>query len=288
MHVLVINNPTSGGKGRNQKVMRELKEFFRTNQVSHEILLTDKDKNAEQLLAERSDFDHLVIVGGDGTINEAVNGLKIQVPVSIIPAGTGNDFVKNVTLKKNLRDQFDRIIEGEDWLVDLGECNERKFVNGIGIGFDGQIVHDMNGKKIPILKGHSKYYYHVLSILSSYREKPFEFKLGDQSFQDDLILMTIGNGTTFGGGFKLMPGAKIDDGLLEVCTIGSVSPLRRFLNISKLSNGSHGKLDEVEFHQVTKVIVKENDELFAHIDGEDLGQPPFEINILPKSLTLRI
>ena len=146
----------------------------------------------------------------------------------------------------------------------------------------------MNGKKVPLLKGHAKYYYHVLTILASYKERSFSYTINDESASSDLILMTIGNGTTFGGGFKLMPDAKIDDGFLEVCKIGAISAVRRFLNISKLSNGSHGRLSEVSFEKAKSVRIDKNDLLYAHADGEDIGQPPYDIQILPKALTLRI
>lgn len=288
MRLLVIHNPTSGSRSGNQKIVRELRTFLDAKDISHDILSTTSGKNAEKLLMDRADFDQLVIVGGDGTINETVNGLSVEVPVSIIPAGTGNDFLKNVPIKKSLSEQLEQILTGEDWRVDLGECNGRKFVNGIGIGFDGQIVHDMNGKKIPLLKGHAKYYYHVLTILASYRDRPFSYSIDGVQDAGNFILMTVGNGTTFGGGFKLMPDAKIDDGLLEICSVGPISAFRRFLNIGRLSGGTHGVLIEVTFAKATSVIIEDNELLYAHADGEDIGQPPFEIGILPAALTLRI
>ena len=85
-----------------------------------------------------------------------------------------------------------------------------------------------------------------------------------------------------------MPKAKINDGLLEICEIGKLSGLRRFLNIHKLSKGSHGTLEMVHFHQTTTVFVDENPLLFAHIDGERLGNPPFDINVLAAALSLRV
>ena len=172
--------------------------------------------------------------------------------------------------------------------IDLGICNDRKFANGVGIGFDGQIVEDMNGHKIPFLKGHAKYYYYVLQILASYVPRDFDYSMDGVSENKSLILMTVGNGTTFGGGFNLMPNAKIDDGLFEVCTIGNLSPIRRFLNIHRLSNGTHESLAEVHFYQSKSVVVKENPFLFAHIDGEQMGRPPYNIKVLPNALKLRI
>ncbi|MEP1094579.1 MAG: diacylglycerol kinase family protein [Cyclobacteriaceae bacterium] len=286
--LFVVGNLFSGNK-KTDKILQRFSDFLQARSLPFEVHDTNQDGNAT-LTTKRLDesFTDLVIVGGDGTINEAVNGLDYNIPVSIIPAGTGNDFVKNVELGKTRQDQFETAINGSVRKIDLGKCNERIFLNGVGIGFDGQIVEDMVSKRVPLLKGHVAYYYHVLRILGSYGVRGFEYQIDEQSHEKELILLTVGNGTTFGGGFKLMPGAKVDDGLLEVCSIGDLSPLRRFLNIHRLSNGSHGKLGMVEFHQAKTLQVEENEMLFAHIDGERMGRPPFEISVLPMALQLRV
>ena len=287
--IFVVNNPTSGGGKRNQSIVREACSFLEAKSIDFELFITDPAKNAQTVIKEHlnESFSDLMIIGGDGTINESINGMRRDIPVSIIPAGTGNDFVKMLDMPKSLDAQLERAVSTKSRNVDIGICNGRKFINGVGIGFDGQIVEDMNEKKVPFLKGHAKYYYHVLSILATYKEKPFDYSLDGSHHQSHLILMTIGNGSTFGGGFKLMPSARIDDGLLEVCTIGKISGLMRFLNIHKLSNGSHGSMKSVSFFQAKEVEVMESSLLFAHLDGERIGRPPFKIGILPGQLTLR-
>ncbi|MEQ6168497.1 diacylglycerol kinase family protein [Ekhidna sp. MALMAid0563] len=286
--LFVIWNPFAGGKAL--KICKKLSEALNALQIDYQVFDTNESKSATTTIEEFLDqsFTDLVIIGGDGTINESVNGLKYDIPVSILPAGTGDDFIKNVLIGKTLEEQIDTAINGEIKRIDLGQCNDRKFVNGVGIGFDGQIVEDMASKRVPLLTGHAAYYYHVLRILGGYRERGFDYQIDDQSFQKDLILLTIGNGTTFGGGFKLMPEAKVDDGVLEICEIGKVSGLRRFLNINKLSGGTHGSLKEINFYKAKSVKVEANELLFAHIDGERMGQPPFELKILPKAMQLRV
>ncbi|MEQ9009302.1 MAG: diacylglycerol kinase family lipid kinase [Ekhidna sp.] len=286
--IFVIWNPFAGGKAL--KICKKLSETLNNQEVDYQVFDTNESKSATTTVSEFLDasFTDLIIIGGDGTINESVNGLKHDIPVSILPAGTGDDFIKNVAIGKTLEVQIDTAINGEIKRIDLGQCNDRKFVNGVGIGFDGQIVEDMASKRVPLLRGHAAYYYHVPRILGGYKERSFDYQIDNQSLKKDLILLTVGNGTTFGGGFKLMPEATIDDGLLEICEIGKVSGLRRFLNINKLSNGTHGSLDEINFYKAKSVKVEANDMLFAHIDGERMGQPPFELKILPKAMQLRV
>ena len=285
--VFVVWNPASGG--RSSKIVKQLATYLQASSLDYLIADTSKTKSANKTVQDQLDhtFSDLIIVGGDGTINEAVNGLNFDIPVGIIPAGTGDDFVKMISIGKTLKEQMHSVVHGTVSTIDLGVCNERKFVNGIGIGFDGQIVEDMIAKRVPLLSGHAAYYYHVLRILGGYSEKRFRYRLDDLQLENELILLTIGNGSTFGGGFKLMPQAKIDDGLLEICEIGKLSGLRRFLNIHKLSIGTHDTLSTVKFHQAQKILVEENPLLFAHIDGERLGNPPFDIQVLPKALKLR-
>jgi YegS/Rv2252/BmrU family lipid kinase len=289
MKVLVLFNPRAGGSARVSSILAKFKAFLESEQVPFEIKETlgyRPGVSYDHWLSE--DFTHITVIGGDGSLNEVVNALKKPVPISILPAGTGNDFSKTIRLGKNLEEKFHTALYGDEKIIDLGVCNDRRFINGVGIGFDGQIVEDMAVQSVPFLRGHAKYYYHVLKILSSYRTRSYRFYIDGKACQETLILMTIGNGTTFGGGFKLMPQARVDDGKLAICTIGDISPLRRFLNVSKLSSGSHGKLKEVALFEAEHIKVEENTALLAHMDGERLGSPPFEISILPTSLTIRV
>lgn len=286
--IFVIWNPFAGGKS--ERIIKKLTTRLDTETLAYSIFDTQQTKNATLSIRQHLDtsFTDLIIVGGDGTINESVNGLNHDIPVSIIPAGTGDDFIKNITLGKNINAQIETAINGRVISIDLGQCNERKFVNGVGIGFDGQIVEDMASKRVPVLSGHAAYYYHVLRILGGYQERSFTYHVDDKAHKKDLILLTVGNGTTFGGGFKLMPQASIDDGLLDICEIGRISSINRFLNIHKLSNGTHGTLKEVSLYKAKEVTIAKNDLLYAHIDGEQMGQPPFTVKVLPNALKIRI
>ena len=213
----VVANPASG-RQKIGKMLRNLTDFFEQKECSYKLFETSFEKRGHHTVEENltEEYTDLVVVGGDGSIHEAVNGLKHDVPVSFLPAGTGDDFIKNFTIGNSIREQLETILEGKEKVIDLGLCNEKKFVNGVGVGFDGQIVADMAKKDIRFLSGHAKYYYHVLAILSSYGDKTFSYQMEGETFERQNIAMTIANGTTFGGGFKLTHKARIDDALLHV------------------------------------------------------------------------
>lgn len=284
----VVANPASGTR-KVESTLRELVDYFASKQYPYDVFLTAKSQNAWKTVAENftEKYTDLVVLGGDGTINEAINGLKYDCPVSIIPCGSGNDFCKNIDIGETIEEQIQNIDHGLPLKIDLGECNGRKFINGVGIGFDGQIVADIQNRR-SLLKGPAKYYYFVLRILASYRARLFDYTIDDLKLKKHLILLCIGNGTTFGGSFRLIPDSSLIDGKLDICAIGKVSPLRRFLNIHRLQKGSHGVLKEVTFHQATSLKIAKNPALFAHIDGEFFGNPPFAIKVLPNALTIRV
>lgn len=286
----VLANPVAGRK-KVGKLLRELSDFFlsRGPGISFLIHETTSDLKGEKTIKEKLDnsFTDLVIMGGDGTIHEAVNGLPFNLPISIIPAGTGNDYVKSLSIGKTLPDQLTTVINGVITEVDLGYCDGRKFTNGMGIGFDGQIAADMQNRRAPFLSGQAKYYYHVLHILSGYRSRSYKVTIDGVFSNKKMILMTIAKGTTFGGGFKLTPHAKVDDGKLALCEITNIPGWKRYANVLSLQKGSHDRLREVSLTKATHIEIEENPLLEAHIDGEPLGKPPFKIKVLPKALKVR-
>lgn len=239
----------------------------------------------DQLIREelRVDHTHLVICGGDGSLNEAINGLPdFSRPIGIYPLGRGNDFIKNFSLPGNWAHLL-----GENYReVDIGKCNDRLFHNGIGAGFDGQIIINMMNSN-SLFKGHAAYYYHVVKILSTYKERDLHFTIDGREFNETVLLILVANGTTFGGGFKLAPEADLDNGLLDVCIITRISAIRRFLNLSRLKAGKHLDMKEAIYLKGKKIKISAGD-IHGQIDGEYFGTPPYEISVLSRKLKVLI
>ena len=285
---LVLFNPYSGKKKARSK-LTALQDKLQGNKIPFDILETKEHDNVNHIREYlNSSFTDLVVLGGDGTLNHAINAIiNKDIIISIIPSGTGNDFIKNIQVGKSLGEQMDTAIHGAPTAIDVGQCDDRLFINGVGIGFDGQIVYDMLNKH-SILKGHAEYYAQVLRILATYSPQPLGFEIDEDQQRLDTFLLVIGNGSTFGGGFVLTPGASINDGLLDICHIGQLSPLKRFMNIHRLSSGTHAVLSEVKLSQTTHIKIDAAPGIQAHIDGEYLGTPPFNIKILPEYIKVRV
>jgi YegS/Rv2252/BmrU family lipid kinase len=227
-------------------------------------------------------------MGGDGTLNMVVNEIEPGFrPLSIVSNGTGNDAVKSLHGILDFKKQVDIAINGVTRQFDLGMCNDRYFVNGVGIGFDGEVVKKMfeRGHK----RGtHFDYLLTVLKILGGFKEKEIHFKLDGLSGKRKVLLMTISNGTTFGGGFIINPFAITDDGLLDICIINEIPAIKRFWHVPKLKSGAHTKIKESEFHKATNISIAATNELVAHLDGEYIGSPPFEISVVKKALRIKV
>ena len=285
--IFIIANPISG-KLKAPRILATLEKLLSADQIAYSVYETQEKRNAWKIVEQSLDstFTDLIIIGGDGTINEAINGLAFDIPVGILAAGTGNDYVKALKLGNKIEEQMRTAIDGNPCLVDIGVCNGRKFLNGVGIGFDGQIVADML-QKHTMIKGPAKYYYHVLKNLAGFETQDFVSSIDDKKEEKALILFCIAKGTTFGGSFRLTPEAHLSDGKLHFCQIEDMSSAKRFLNIGRLQSGTHTQMNEVTTGVANTIKIEGSPTLNAHIDGEYLGHPPFEISLLPQAIKVR-
>ncbi len=285
---LIVVNPAAG-KAEYESRLAYLREQLEKQQILHEVFFTKENVRGDlrQFYSTRPAIGEVIIMGGDGTVNYVVNELRNKkIPFSIVSNGTGNDSVKSLHGEMDFKKQVEIALHGKIKHFDLGVCNDRYFVNGVGVGFDGEVVREMV-KKGNKRGGHLDYLLTVLRIVGGYKEKILGFSLDGQWHERRILLMTISNGTTFGGGFIINPDAKTDDGKLNVCIFNELKPIMRFWHLPKLKSGSHGKVKEVEFHLASEIVVESEEDVVAHLDGEYIGHPPFRISIEPLAFALK-
>ncbi len=266
-----------------------LERRLNTAKIQYRNFYTEHEAHGKlaALISENPSINEVFVMGGDGTLNYVVNELQGKnLIISIVSNGTGNDSVKSLHGVLNFEKQVDIALNGIIRKFDLGICNDRYFVNGVGIGFDGEVVKEMveRGNK----RGtHLDYLLTVLRIVAGFKEKVLKFSMDGAPYQKKILIMTISNGTTFGGGFIINPYAKTNDGLLDICILNEVAPLMRFWHLPKLKTGAHHKMKETEFHLASTISIEATDQLVAHLDGEYIGHPPFEISIEKEALLIR-
>jgi len=287
--IAVLINPFAGS-GNMQLIRSEIGGFLE----SHKSKYTIYEGQWPQAL---DIFTHIFLVGGDGTLNYFINEHpENKVPISIVRAGTGNDFAWKLHGNIPIQEQLNIALNGKPWPVDAGICNGRYFVNGVGIGFDGAVVKNMKRGKV-ILKGWLAYYWTVVRTICIYRSTIVNIRVdqaGDERiFQFDLrlemkaFMVTVANGSRFGGNFMVAPQACIDDKILDLIIIKSISVPKRYFYLPLMKKGRHLSLPFVKTFKIKSVTVSSKQQIPAHLDGELMIDTNFEIKMLPGHFLFR-
>lgn len=224
-------------------------------------------------------FDQVWIVGGDGTLSHFINQFHdIQVPLVLFPGGTGNDFHALLYRELSLEDQIELVLRTTPRPIDAGRCNDRYFLNGVGVGFEGSVVKHMAGTtKWP---GKTSFLIAILKHILFYKEQPYSIFCAEKTIDGNFLMIDIANGKRFGGGFYVTPRAEPDDGVFDVNLVGKLSPWKRIGYLPVIEKGNHLSLSFVEYFNSTKVILSSSQVMQGHVDGEYLEGRKFVIEML--------
>jgi diacylglycerol kinase (ATP) len=300
MRYYIIVNPISG-RGNAGKSIPRIQELLRSHNLDFELVQTERPWHAAELAeaAARNGFDVVVSASGDGTANEAVNGLMRARAVGhdrtafcILPVGTGNDMHFGLSRHHGLEDGIRALAEGHRRKIDVGLVRGgdypegRYFANGIGIGFDA--VVGFEAVKIRWASGLLVYLIAVLRTVFLYFNAPkVEITLDGKSFVQPSLMTSIMNGRRMGGGFMMAPDGAPDDGVLDLCVVSQASRLRLFQIIPHFLKGTQASQPEVKMYRARTAKVRALEgSLPAHADGETLchkGQS-LEIELFPAAL----
>lgn len=235
---------------------------------------------AQQWPESLDGFSAAWIVGGDGTLNWFINQFPdTGLPLALFAAGSGNDFHAMFYDEMSLEEQGGHMLQGRSKWVDAGSCNEKLFLNGVGIGFDGAIVHDLLGRKK--MAGKASYLLSILKQIATYHEKKYTIRFDGQEVDGPHLMISVANGYRYGGGFQVAPRADLTDGLLDLNLVGSISPLRRIQYLPVIEKGEHLALPFVRYAQTASVEITTPKSVHAHIDGEYLCTERFSLRALP-------
>lgn len=281
---LMIVNP-AGGSGRTMTALPEIEAILRRHKLKYEFHFTQEPLHAVDLVKELiDDFDVVVAIGGDGTINEIINGLPdFDKPFGMIPIGTGNDFARSCCIPHDsIEDAVKILLANDTKRVDLGVVNGRRFINVLGMGFEGQASDA--GRKLTFIKGSFKYLLGIAWTLIVYKRIPMKITGLNQPIDEDIFLVSVGNGWNVGGGLRLSPKAKLDDGLFDVCLVRDITRRRVVMNFTKLADGTIDSLEEISIIQTNSLKIESPIPIPLHLDGEELSgdRRVLEISMLPQ------
>ncbi len=287
--VLYIVNPVAGG-GRGLRTWQVVEKTLAERGLPAEYRLTGKRGEAIALAAEaaRGGYDVVVGVGGDGTIQEIVNGLvgadgECPAALGVIPGGTGNDFCKMLGYPQDPLGALRIVLGGQVRRFDLGRANGRYFINIAGVGFDAEVAGFLNQrpKRLP---GALMYVYGVLAVLTRFRPTRLTIDLGDRTLEQKCLLVSVANGPSHAGGMKMCPDAKPDDGMLDLCVVGDVGRLETLVLLPKVFSGRHTLHPKVKLYTAKRVRIHSDAPLFVQADGEIFGRIPADVEIVPGAL----
>ena len=293
MKYLFILNPASGGKkGQFSETEHVITGFAKTLSESYEVYITKEPMDACRKVAEESvlnDKMYVFACGGDGTLNECVNGAVGQKGTAIThyPCGTGNDFIRTFG-KENIQRFRDlgALAEGVIRPLDLIDCNGRYGINICSVGIDARIGTDVHKySAIPVIGGATGYVVSLAANVIKGVKQRFKVTTDQVTLDKDLTLVCACNGQFYGGGFNPVPDAAPDDGILEYLIIDAVSRTKVAQIVGKYAKGRFRELEDViTYIRGTQMDIEGEREFVVNIDGEALYTKRVSFNIVPKGI----
>ena len=273
MQIAIVTN-TLAGNGKAIKLSNKIQLILSSKNILSKIFVETEWNNSIH------DYDQAWIVGGDGTVNYFVNRFQdIKIPLCIFNGGTGNDFYALLYGKPDLETQINFVLQSKPKPIDAGKCNERYFLNGVGIGFEGAVVKNLIGVKK--FGGKTSFMMAILRQIFFYKEQSYTIKCEEKIIENKFLMISIANGTRYGGGFYVAPLAKADDGLLDANLVQPLSVLKRLRYLPVIEKGKHLSKYFIEYFNTKKITIASNQIIQAHLDGEYLEASVLQIEILP-------
>jgi diacylglycerol kinase (ATP) len=296
VRVALIVNPAARA-GAHTGAATNTAERLRAHGVQTSILSGGSAAESSALLrtAIEVGVDAVVVAGGDGTVNLAIQEVAgSTIPLGIVPSGTGNDFAATLGLRElDVAAAADAIAGGVTRTIDLarvtrGDGSTRYFGSVLASGFDSKVNDRANAMRWP--RGGSRYSIAILVQFLTLAGIPYEVDLElangtREEMRGDLVMATVGNGRTYGGGIPICPGADPADGLLDVVLVRPAGRLRLLRLLPRVYQGTHASVAEVSMRRVRSVRLS-SPGVTAYADGDPIGALPLTVDVAPGALTI--
>jgi len=287
--IAYIVNPVAGS-GRSWSVWQRL--VARHPELERDAVVTQGPHDAERLAQEAADkgYEAVVAVGGDGTLHEVLNGAlqsRRTPAVGVIPAGTGNDFARSATLPRDPERAYQVCRLGRAEPIDVGLVNGRAFINVAGFGFDAAVAEEVIRRSVEGGKSGSgaiPYLLAVFNQLRTFRPRELRIEVDGHAETSRVLFGAVGNGSTYGGGMKICPHAKVDDGVLDLFIGGDLGPFETLINLAKVFRGSHVHHPKCRYQKAWKVVVDGDPSVRVHADGQLMGALPVTVEVRPRAI----
>lgn len=304
--VYFIVNPNAKN-GKCQEIWRNVENELKKLSLPYLTFFTEHPGHAEELaesIVQKAKGSPVIIaaVGGDGTLHEVVNAAAKypNVTVGFIPGGSGNDFSRGFQIPAGPLDALRLITETsnrQSSKIDIGkiqhnQLQETYFMNNMGVGFDAAVAKESNESGMKrilnrVSLGRLVYVYVLVKKLLTFRTVPIKVTVDGKEYTFSAVwFVTVSNQPYYGGGMKISPAARPDDGILDVTVVHGISRWKLLVVFISVFWGKHTKFREVKQLTGRSIAINSPVEILAHADGESIGHTPLSIQVCPSALNI--
>lgn len=285
--IVFIINPASG-VNKKSNLGDKIIGFFEGEMIEPIIKYTQKAGDAYDFAkqyAEKS-FDSIVVAGGDGTINEVVNGIgTMGVPLGIIPGGSGNGLARHLGIPLNSTKALKVILDGIIQDIDVLDINGKLSANVSGVGFDALVAHRFQNKS---KRGLSSYIKVILKEFNSFQAQNYKLIIDGKECEKEAFLISFANSSQFGNNASISPKASISDGLFDLCIVKPFPKISTPIILQRLMTGRIDKDKHLEIIKAKELTLTQESDIY-HLDGDPFeGGRRLNIKILPSVLKIII
>ncbi len=296
MNARLVYNPSAGTRSTRADLNRAIDEL-RAHGWSIERIETTQSNDAVRLAREAAaeKLDALIAAGGDGTLNEAANGvIGSNTALGVLPVGTANVWAKEMGLPLgDLTTAARRLADADERLIDVGEVRAewmapRVFVLWCGIGLDAAVTHKIEPQReMKRRLGALMFWLVGIREAWSFRGRRAILTLGEKRIRQRVILALVANTQLYGGIARIAPNAKVDDGVLDLVLFKGTGAWMTALHLVRVLFGLHTRDPQVDFYSVARVKAEAKN-LPVQVDGEPIGFTPVEIRVRPRALRVLV
>jgi YegS/Rv2252/BmrU family lipid kinase len=287
LRVNLVVNPAAGRNA--SKYIRQIESVLKVQSVL-KTFVTRKKGDACKYARRESGGDRIIIAGGDGTINEVINGIlssdsavRRGVPLAVIPLGTANVLARELNIPEKIEDALNLALTGSEQVVSLGRINGRYFSLMAGIGFDGDTVAGVEGSTIKNIAGKAAYIFSGINVLRKYAPPLITLRTPDHELSG--YTAVIGNAHFYGGRFSITPRASITEPLLDICVFRGRTRMDMLRFVKGVLTQEHLGFENVSYLKTSEVEVSSEGTVHVQIDGDYFGTLPAKIEVIKDAVS---
>lgn len=283
---LIVFNPSAGQASSLEHDIHAASDVWRAHGWTVDLRPTAAPGHGAQIAREAAEqgYDIVVAAGGDGTVNEVINGLAgTQTALAALPAGTVNVWVRELGLPLQPRAAAEALLNAQVRTIDLGRAGDRYFLLMAGVGFDAAVTAEVRTHEKRRL-GVFAYLLHALELAWRFRGINARIVIDGKTVRSRVLMIVFGNSQLYGGVIKLTARASLDDGLLDVCVIKGNTLRGAPLRLLSILLHRYSLDPKIEYHRARNVYVETRVPLQVQVDGDHMGQTPMVFEAVPGAL----